>query len=162
MLGRHGATGTHVLLVRNSTATLKQVWWFLINIHKRFLSVWPREVKTCLHKSLHTALSSFIHNNLKQGPPWWLSAGECENMLGAPALGWAQEGRGMGCWYTNSPDESQKHFVSERSQTRNKLIHLFVDSEQAKRMRTGVATVVGREGLTTQGPEEAFLGIAVF
>lgn len=62
----------------------------------------------------------------------------------------------------NSSDESQKHFVSERSQTCNKLIHLFADSEQAKRMRTGVATVVGREGLTAQGPGEAFLGIAVF
>lgn len=62
----------------------------------------------------------------------------------------------------NSSDESQELFVSERSQKRNKLIHLFVDSEQAKPMRTGVATVVEREGLTAQGPEEAFLGIAVF
>lgn len=62
MSGRQGATGTHVLLVRNSAATLKMVWWFLINIHKRFLSVWPREVKTCSHKSLHTAVRvvSFI------------------------------------------------------------------------------------------------------
>ena len=52
--------------------------------------------------------------------------------------------------------------MSERSQTRNKLIHLVVDSEQAKQMRTGVATVVGREGLTAHGPEEVFLGIAAF